>query len=254
MEFGFCGKPDQMKQAAEAGFDYLEMPVSFLAGLTEEEFEMVRGKAKEANLPTPSFNVLFPGSIRLLDPSLTRETLLEYLDPALSRVQRLDGRIVVFGSGGSRRRPEGMPFDETFRRLTEVTRWIGDCAEKHGLTVAIEPLNRAETNMINSVGEGACLRAAANHPRVNLLADYYHIAREGEPAGDLERLGGIVHAHIAASETRRAPLEKEDGLRQMFAAMKMTGYQGRISVEGGCDLPAEGAASVRMLRELWEET
>ena len=40
----------------------------------------------------------------------------------------------------------------------------------------------------------------------------------------------------------------------MFAAMKRSGYQGRISVEGRCDdLASEGPQSVRMLKELWAE-
>ena len=108
--------------------------------------------------------------------------------------------------------------------------------------------------MINSVGEGACLAAAADHPAVKLLADYYHIATEGEPPEDLLRVGGICHAHIATREGRRAPVQPEDGFRRMFSAMKKSGYQGLLSVEGRVDdMAAEGAASVRMLKALWEK-
>ena len=98
------------------------------------------------------------------------------------------------------------------------------------------------------------LAACAQHPNVCLLADYYHIALENEPVEDISRLGGIAHAHIATKEGRRAPLEADDGYRRMFAAMKQTGYQGLVSVEGKCeDLQAEGPVTVRLLKQLWEE-
>ena len=254
MKIGFCGPLERMKEAAEAGFDYLEPTVTSAAGLSETEFEACLEGMKKAPLPTPSFNVLFPGTMELISGNTPEKEIKAYLESALRRVRLLGGKTVVFGSGRSRRRPEGLPYDEAFRRLIRVTRLIGDAAQANGLTIAVEPLNRGETNMINSVGEGACLAAAADHPAVKLLADYYHIAMEGEPPEELLRVGGICHAHIATREGRRAPVQPEDGFRRMFSAMKKSGYQGLLSVEGRVDdMAAEGAASVRMLKALWEE-
>ena len=160
----------------------------------------------------------------------------------------------MFGSGKSRMRPENVPYDAAFRRLAEVTRLVGQIAGEYGITVAIEPLNRNETNMINSVAEGACLRAAADHPAVQLLGDYYHIAAEHQPPEDVARVGGIAHCHIATEIGRRAPLEAEEGMRTMFAAMKRTGYAGRVSVEGKIDdLLKEGPVCAALLKKLWEE-
>ena len=182
------------------------------------------------------------------------EAVRAYLDGAFERVSALGGRTAVFGSGKSRMRPEGLSYDGAFRRLAEICVLCGEAGEKHGVTVVIEPLNRGESNMINSVAEGACLRAAARHPRVQLLADYYHIAAEHEPPEDLARLGGIAHCHIAAPAGRRAPLEEDEGFARMFAAMKKTGYQGLVSVEGKSDdLRKEGPVAVKLLRRMWEE-
>ena len=38
MKIGFCAKPDQIEAVAAAGFDYIELPVNYIAGLTEEDF------------------------------------------------------------------------------------------------------------------------------------------------------------------------------------------------------------------------
>ena len=254
MKIGFCAKIDRIGEVAAAGFDYIELPVSEAAAWTEEEFETALAKVREAGVPAPAFNVLFPGTLELLNPGTSDEAIAAYLRPAFSRVRRLGGKVVVFGSGKSRMRPDGMPYDEAFRRLTEVARLIGGIAREYGLVIAIEPLNRGETNMINSVAEGACLRAAVNHPNVQLLADYYHIALERHDPADLKRLGGIAHCHIATEIGRKAPTEAERGFSILFSAMKQTGYPGLVSVEGRCDdLPKDGPVTVALLKGLWNE-
>ena len=108
--------------------------------------------------------------------------------------------------------------------------------------------------MLNSLGEGACLMAAVNHPRVQLLADYYHVAVENQPVSDIERLSGITHAHIATAVGRRVPVEADPAYAEMFASMKRTGYQGLLSVEGKSDdLATDGPVSVRLLKQMWED-
>ena len=229
MKIGFCAKPDQIEAVC---------------------LDAVRASA----MPAPSFNLLFPKTLLLLAPETTDEQIREYLHGALSRVQRLGGRIAVFGSGKSRNRPEGMHYDDAFRRLVQVTRLTGEIADEYDVTIVIEPLNRNETNMINSLGEGACLTAAVNHPRVKLLADYYHVALENQPVSDIERVSGIAHAHIATLAGRRVPVEPDAGYAEMFAAMKRTDYKGLISVEGKTDdLSTDGPKAVQMLKKMWEE-
>lgn len=254
MKIGFCAKIDRINEVARAGFDYLEPPVSAAAAWTEEEFAAQLSLIENAAIPAPAFNVLFSKDLQLLSKETRDEQIAEYLHLALSRVQKLGGKVVVFGSGKSRMRPEDMPYEEAYRRLVEVTRLIGGVAAQYGITIVIEPLNRAETNMINSVAEGACLEASVNHPAVKLLADYYHIAVEHQPPEDLARLGGIAHCHVATEIGRRTPQEAEAGFSSLFAAMKQTGYTGLISVEGKADdLSAEGPVSIALLKKLWEK-
>ena len=254
MQIGFCGKPAAAAQAAAARFDYLELPVNLIAGQTEAEFEETKAAVLSAGIPTPAFNLLFPKDMALLSGDMTDEKIGLYLERAFERVQALGGRVAVFGSGKSRNRPEELIYSDAFLRLAAISRLAGEIAGKHGVTVVIEPLNRGESNMINSLAEGAALVAAAGHPCVRLLADYYHIAVDGEPVEDIRRLGGIAHAHIATKEGRRVPLQPDEGYRRMFAAMKQTGYTGMLSIEGKSDdLGADGPVAVQMLKQLWEE-
>ena len=254
LKIGFCANPDQAAAVAAAGFDYIELPVNYIAGLNDADFTACRQVLADANISVPAFNLLFPKQMQLLEAGTEDREIADYLHAALERVRELGGTTAVFGSGKSRNRPDALAYGEAFRRLTQVTRLTGEIAEQHGVTIVIEPLNRGETNMINSLGEGACLVAAANHPRVKLLADYYHIAVEGQPEEDILRLGGIAHAHIATREGRRVPTAVDAGYARMFSAMKQTGYTGLLSIEGKTDnLAEDGPAAIRMLRSKWEE-
>lgn len=254
MKYGLCVDLNEMAEAAAAGFDYIEPPVNALPDMSEESFQAAVTAVEASPVKCLCFNLLFPRSLQLLDPATTDESIAAYLDIALSRVQRLGGRTAVFGSGRSRNRPEGMDFGQAFRRLIHVTRLTGEIAAKYGITIAIEPLNRAETNMINSVAEGACLAAAVDHSHVRLLADYYHVFKDNEPMDDLIRVGGVHHIHIATGEKRCCPTVDEPGFHKLFSALKAADYQGYISIEGKTDdLAAEGPVALALLKRLWAE-
>ena len=250
MKIGVCGGFDRLEDAKKAGYDYLELPASGVAAMTEEEFAQAQKTKQNTGLPTPAFNVLFPGTIDLMGGSTDQE-IRDYLEKCFSRVEKLGGETVVFGSGRSRNRPEGMTYAQAFRRLAEVTRMIGEAAARHGVTVVIEPLNRKESNMINSVAEAACLQAAADHPAVKVLADYYHVTMDGEPFEDILRVSGVSHVHIAAAISRLYPVAPEAGFEPFFDVLRRAGYSGSVSVEGRTDdFEKDAPAALRFLREL----
>ncbi len=255
MKFGLCAPLSKIGEVKAAGFDYLEPPVNGVAAMTEAEFAAALAEKEAAGLPCPAFNLLFPKTLALLDPEVTDEAVAAYLRPAMARVQALGGKIAVFGSGKSRMRPAGVPYGEAFRRLTAVTRLTGEIAGQYGVTVVIEPLNRTETNMINSMAEGAALTAAVNHPHVALLSDFYHVVLDGEPVADIARLGGILHTHIASKAGRRYPLPGDpDDYAAFFANLKAIGYQGMMSVEGKTDdMAADAPKTLALLRGLERE-
>lgn len=250
MIIGCCAKPEMAKTVKQAGFDTIELPVTAVAEMSEDAFQSLRETLKQLDLPSPSFNVLFPGQLQLMTAS-DRE-ISDYLNHALARVHALSGKTVVFGSGRSRFRPDGMSYSVAFRRLVHVTGIIGDAAKPYGITIVIEPLNRMETNTINSLAEGAALVSSVNHPNVALLADYYHVTLDHEPISDIVRLSGVSHVHIATTLGRLVPTVPDEGYSELFRALKATDYKGILAVEGkNDDLLRDGPASIRMLKSLW---
>jgi sugar phosphate isomerase/epimerase len=251
MRIGLCTVSENLDLAGRLGFDYVEWALAAIEALEDGEFAALLEKVKESPLKPERFNVLFPGRIRLVGPEGDPEKIKAYLGKALDRAAALGGKIVVFGSGKSRAFPAGMPFKKGYTELVKVTRVIGEEAAKRGITVAIEPLNRGETNCINSVKEGAILEADAGLPSVGLLVDLYHILKEKEPLEDIILAGDLKHTHAALLEGRAFPTVAAPELEGFFGALKKTGYSGTMSIEGNTEnLEADAIASLRVLRSL----
>ncbi|MCL2832836.1 MAG: sugar phosphate isomerase/epimerase [Treponema sp.] len=250
MKFGICTGPENLELAARLGFDYIECNVSGTESMSEADFNALSSKVKASPVKIECFNVLFPGTIQLVGPQADAEKTKKYLERAFSRVKELGGKTVVFGSGRSRAFPAEMPYRQAFGQLIAATRLIGETAAKYGIIIAIEPLNKGETNCINSVREGAMLAAAADHPSVEVLADLFHMLKENEPMDNLLAVKKLRHTHIALLEGRAYPTVCDKDVRAFFDALKQIGYNGTMSVEGkpAGDFEADAAASLKVLR------
>ena len=177
---------------------------------------------------------MFPGSLRLTGEDADFAAVQSYLDHAMARLEAAGVSVAVFGSGGSRRVPEGFPQERAWAQLVKVGRMLGETAQKHGVTVALEPLRRAETNILNTQLEGLRLVQDVAHPHFKLLCDYYHLIVEGGTMEDVEACAGqLVHTHISNPENRAAmtPTDRAD-YKSFFAALRRIGYDARMSFEG----------------------
>jgi sugar phosphate isomerase/epimerase len=251
MKIGLCTGPDNLELAAKLGFDYVEFAVSGIEALSEDEFAGIKARIDKSPIKAERFNVLFPGSIKLVGPEADHGKIRAYLEKAFIRVKALGGTAVVFGSGRCRAFPEGTPFKQSYKELVKVTKLIGEVAAKHNITIVIEPLNRTETNCINSVIEGAMLEADADMPSIALLADLYHILKENEPISDILLVKDLKHTHVAVLEGRAFPVSPDKNVEEFFKALRQAGYNGTMSIEGGAkDLEKDAAAALKILRSL----
>jgi D-psicose/D-tagatose/L-ribulose 3-epimerase len=249
---GYCVGLKGLETAKAAGFDYVELGVSEIAALSDADFDAALERVKQVGVPTPNANLFLPGSIRLTGPEATDpEQQMAYVSKAFARLNRLGVKIVCFGSGGARRVPEGFPKEEAFKQLVVFGKRIAPEARKNGITVAIEPLRRQESNIINTAREGFELVKAVGDPNFELLIDFYHLASEKEdPAIILEARDHIRHLHMANPQGRVFPLDwGEFDYAPFFANLRQIGYAGRISIEASSkDIPAEAPRAITLLR------
>jgi sugar phosphate isomerase/epimerase len=98
--------------------------------------------------------------------------------------------------------------------------------------VLYEPLNRYETNLINTVGEAAQFLTAMRARNVKVLADLYHMNIEETNLADALRAAGpmVGHVHFADSNRRACGFGHTD-LAPIVAALAEIGYAGYLSAE-----------------------
>jgi len=251
MRFGLCTGIENLKMAENLGFEYIECTVAGVAGMSDEDFEKAVAAVKAAKIKVERVNVLFPGTMKLLGPEKDQKAVDSYLEKAFARVSALGAKAVVFGSGKVRSIPETIPFRQGYRELVAATRQIGAIAGNHGLTIVIEPLNRGESNCINSVKEGAMLEADVDSPCVALLADLYHMLKDNESMDSITAVKQLKHTHVALLEGRGFPVRVTKELEEFFGALKAINYTGTMSIEGKAEnLEKDSAQSLTVLRSL----
>jgi sugar phosphate isomerase/epimerase len=256
MQIGICTSTENSASVRAAGFDYVEDSVQgLLQGLTPDVEWSGARRIASTDVPVRACNMLVPGSLKITGPDVDRDALKRYMQAVLRRADQLDIRTLVFGSGGARNVPEGFDREQARQQITTFVRDFVADAQRHNVTVVLEPLNRKECNIINSVAEAMTYVQAVNHPNFQCLLDTYHFWLEDEPLENLRKyVQSIRHVHLADKEGRVAPgLSGKDDYKPVFRILKQAGYTGRISFEGSPipEFSKTAPAVVEYIRRQW---
>jgi sugar phosphate isomerase/epimerase len=233
-EIGVCTSVSNADMLAAHGYTFVEESVGrfLMPAKSEEEFNEMLQQAQNAAIPVKACNSFIPGSLKSVGPETVHTEILEYMEIAFQRAQKAGVEYIVFGSGGSRAVPEGFSKDEALRQFTDLCSKMAPIAAKYDVVVVLEPLNKKECNLINSVLEGGVIVEEVNHPNFRLLADIYHMMMDDEGPESIEKYGHLIHhTHIAEKEGRAAPGTHNEDFTAYFKALKEVGYDGKMSVE-----------------------
>jgi sugar phosphate isomerase/epimerase len=252
---GYCTSVKNAEAAKAAGFDYIEVSATEIANLSDADFEATAARLKQAGVQTPAANLFVPQTIKVVGPDIDLAQQTAHVAKVMTRLSKLGVEVLVFGSGGARRVPDGFSRDEAWKQLVDFSRRAAEAARPHNITVTIEPLRKQETNIVNTAAEGLELVNAVNHPNFQLMIDFYHLASEQEdPAIVIKAKDHLRHLHVANPQGRVFPQKWEEfDYAPFFANLKAIGYDRRISMEGNTkDLAAEGPVTVALLRRAFE--
>lgn len=245
--------PATLKTLSEAGCDFFEFGVGMLCPESPKSlFEGFKDVLSNYSLRAECFNSFIPADLKVTGPGVDKVRLDNYLANATERAAELGGEIIVFGSGGARQVPEGFSRKRAHDQILEFLDAAAKYAREHGLVIAIEPLNRSETNVINSIAEAVQFADELMQPEVQVLVDFYHQMLEGEAFDEIVRAGErIVHVHVADTD-RLYPGSGEYDYGRFAKSLADAGYNKRVSVE--CtfrDFDKEVPQSIQFLHEVF---
>lgn len=230
------------------GYDYIELPLNELAQLSEQEFRDARTVLEELDLPCRACNDFYARP--LSDHRLRRhlQSGADRLPPAGPGAGGPAGHLLR----GLRQSlvpqlPRALLPGGAFGQIAEFLSLAGEEAAPYQVVIAIEPINRGETNMLNHFSDGVRMARTVDYPNVRVLCDYYHLRFEGDSPSVLLDGGRelLVHTHISQLEGRRYPtdLSLEPTLPEYAGVLRQIGYAGggERRVQGGCPGALGGA-------------
>jgi sugar phosphate isomerase/epimerase len=160
-----------------------------------------------------------------------REKTVAYMKRVVTLAKELDGRIVsVVPVTVGKVVADGTPQQE-WQWLVEGLKEVYAHSEKAGIQLAIEPLNRFETYLINR-GDQAQVLADAVGPNCGVCLDLFHMnIEESDILGAFrEAKGRIVDVHIA-DNNRFAPGMGTLDFPAIVETIRGTGYDGALTLE-----------------------
>jgi sugar phosphate isomerase/epimerase len=252
VEIGLCGGADNFEKAEKAGFDYYEPGAAAIAAMSDAAFASFRDKVAASRIHCRSLNSLIRAG-HVDGPEADLEAISKYLDTTLDRCKALGAKVAVWGSASSRNVPEGFSRDEAWGQIRTFLKRAGDIAKSKQLVIAIEPLRKQESNILNTGAESLKMVHEVNHPNVKMIIDYYHLRIENEDP-EIVRTARehIVHMHFANPAGRRWPksVDEDPEYRRFFQIVKDVKYAGGLSIEGSGSVEEDALASLAFFKSL----
>jgi D-psicose/D-tagatose/L-ribulose 3-epimerase len=225
------------------GFDGVEVPL-----FRPSEFAAadIRKGLESNGLECTVCSVLVDGlSLISDDPDVRRKTRVHMQD-AIKAGAEAGAKIIAgplycpVGYLPGRRRTA-----DEWKRAVEGYTSLGEPLAKHGVTLAIEPLNRFETYFLNTAADAAALAGEINHPNVGILFDTFHAnIEEKDIAAGFRQVGRhLKHVHTCEND-RGIPGSGHVEWTNVFRALRDLRYDGWLTIESfGFALPQLSAAA-----------
>ncbi len=143
------------------------------------------------------------------------------------------------------RRSDNIPREQSIAWLREALNELGAHAESLGVPLIYEPLNRYETDLVNTMADGVALLESLETKNVRILADLFHMNIEEHHAGNALRTLGehLGHVHFVDSNRRPAGCGQLN-YGPIVEALRDIGYEGYLSAEA---LPYPSSAEAAAL-------
>lgn len=144
---------------------------------------------------------------------------------------RLLGAVVIIGLIRGKVQP-GVSREQAMDWLGEGLSECAGYGSRQGVRLALEPVNRYETDLIVSVSEGLSLISEIGADNLGLLVDTFHMNIEEPSIEDSIRAAGagIFHCHVADSNRWYAGAGHLD-FPSILSALEEAGYRGYLSAE-----------------------
>jgi len=192
-------------------------------------------KAMEANELELSLCCILPAGINPISPDTTiRKRSRDHLVRCIATGAEMGAHLIcgpVYAPIGYL--PGRRSNAEEWNWAVEGLRSLGDELDSHRVTLAIEPVNRSETFLLNTAAEARELCEEIGHPRIGATIDTFHAnIEEKDIAGAVSTLGPwLKHLHISENDRGLVGSGHVD-FAAILSSLRAAAYNGCLLIEG----------------------
>ena len=178
-----------------------------------------------------SISLMFAGRDLIHADAAVRESSVKYVKDCVTMVHELEGRnMSIVPSQVGKVAPMDTP-EQEWKWAVDGLREIHGHAEKLGITLALEPLNRFETNFLNRHDQALVL-AEAVAPNVGVCLDAFHInIEEADLHKAILKTGKKLYDFHVADNNRMGCGQGDYDWVKLVGTLKKAGYKGGLTVE-----------------------
>jgi sugar phosphate isomerase/epimerase len=164
------------------------------------------------------------------DPEV-QERLAERMFHIIDLASPWEAMVVIGGVRGTLTGSDAEKADQ-YRRAVNGVRRYGEYGLQQGVSLVIEPINRYETNYINTIQDALQFISDVDLDNLGILADTFHMnIEEANLAGSLRLAGDRIH-HVQFTDSNRLAAGRGHiDFRALAAVLTESGYQGYLSTE-----------------------
>jgi D-psicose/D-tagatose/L-ribulose 3-epimerase len=241
----------KLEMIKSTGFDGVEIPIF---GGEDAHYYKLRKKLDELQLKTSTVTVATPEANAISPDPAIRKAAVDRLNTIVRQSSILGADVLcgpfhqalgVFSGTG--------PTEEELKRAAEVHRAVAEEAQRQGVVLTIEFLNRFECYFLTTMAAAAAYVRRVDHPNFKTMFDTFHanIEEENLPKAFSENAAEIAHVHICNND-RGIPGRGHIDFQSIFQAIKSSGYDGWLTIEAfGRALP-ELVEPTRVWRDFFQ--
>jgi D-psicose/D-tagatose/L-ribulose 3-epimerase len=221
-------------KVAALGFDMIEL--GFFTAEPPFNVADVKKRLKSNGLSAGICSFLSSDrDISSADPD-SRRRGIEFMKAMVGTVSALGGEIFSGPIYAELFRKRYLPKDQRaaeWERCATSLREIAKSAETQGVTIALEPLNRFETDFMNLSEQAVRMVEDVGSPAVGILLDTFHMGIEEKSQADAIRRAGKYLKHFHTCENDRGtPGTGQVRWTEVRDALKSIGYDRIVAIEG----------------------
>lgn len=242
----------QLKAVKAAGADGVEVPLMEGDPASYREVGKILG---DIGLEPTSCMAFVEEDQNPASPDPTRrQKARDYMKVLIDRADALGTGVIA----GPMFQPLGIftgegPTAEEKERVVDYLRESGELAKKAGIALSVEPLNRFECYLLNTVKDTVDIVRRTGCSNVGILYDTFHAnMEEKDPVGAIIEGGSLINHVHTCSNDRGIPGEDHIDWKGTFRALKTINYDSWLVIEAfGRALPGLAAAT-KIWRDMFD--